>query len=237
MPGGIDPISVARVGASYRLSPRGREEVHVRMASKGYEPLVLLAVGAICLVVSGIHPYDRSTWCLEVFPVLVGAPLLIATHRPFPLTPLLYRLLFLHALILMIGGHYTYAQVPLGFWVQDLLHLSRNHYDRLGHFAQGFVPAMLAREILLRRSPLLPGKWLFFLVVCVCLAFSAFYELIEWWTAVIMGQAADAFLGTQGDPWDTQWDMFVALVGAVAAQLLLSRAHDRALGAMKFPEA
>ena len=135
----------------------------------------------------------------------------------------------------MIGGHYTYAQVPLGFWVQDLFHLGRNHYDRLGHFAQGFVPAMLVREILIRRSPLGPGKWLFFLVVCVCLAFSAFYELIEWWTAVMMGQAADAFLGTQGDPWDTQWDMFLALVGAVTAQLLLARTHDRALGTMKSP--
>ena len=205
------------------------------MASKGYEPLVLLAAGVICLVVSGIHPYDRSTWFLEVFPVLVGAPLLIATYQAFPLSPLLYRLLFLHALILMIGGHYTYAQVPLGFWVQDLFHLGRNHYDRLGHFAQGFVPAMLVREILIRRSPLGPGKWLFFLVVCVCLAFSAFYELSEWWTAVIMGHAADAFLGTQGDPWDTQWDMFLALVGAVTAQLLLARAHDRALETMKSP--
>jgi putative membrane protein len=165
-------------------------------------------------------------------PVLLGAPILIATYGRFPLTPLLYRLLFLHAAILMLGGHYTYAQVPLGFWAQDLLHLTRNHYDRLGHFAQGFVPAILAREILLRQSPLRPGKWLFFVVVCVCLAFSAFYELIEWWTALIMGQAAEAFLGTQGDVWDTQWDMSLALVGAVTAQLLLSRAHDRALQKM-----
>jgi len=205
------------------------------VTSKSREVFILLAAGVIGLVVSGIHPYDRSTWFLEVFPVLVGAPLLIATYQAFPLSPLLYRLLFLHALILMIGGHYTYAQVPLGFWVQDLFHLGRNHYDRLGHFAQGFVPAMLVREILIRRSPLGPGKWLFFLVVCVCLAFSAFYELSEWWTAVIMGQAADAFLGTQGDPWDTQWDMFLALVGAVTAQLLLARAHDRALETMKSP--
>jgi putative membrane protein len=140
-----------------------------------------------------------------------------------------YRLLFVHALILMLGGHYTYAKVPLGFWVQDWLGLARNHYDRLGHFAQGFVPAMLAREVLLRRSPLVRGKWLAFLVVCVCLALSATYELIEWLAAVLGGSAADAFLGTQGDVWDTQWDMFMAGVGAVSALLLLSRAHDRQL--------
>ncbi len=203
--------------------------MRVRIASRNYEPLALLLAGAACLVVSGINPYDRFTWLLEVTPVLLGVPILVATHRRFPLTPLIYRLLFVHALILMLGGHYTYAKVPLGFWVQDLLHLARNHYDRVGHFAQGFVPAILAREILLRQSPLRPGKWLFFLVVCVCLAFSAFYELIEWWTALIMGQAADAFVGTQGDVWDTQWDMSLALIGAVAAQLLLSRLHDRAL--------
>jgi len=206
------------------------------MRSIPREPLALLVVAIAALFVSGIHPFDRLTWFLEVFPVLVGAPLLIATYRSFPLTPLLYRLLFIHAFILMIGGHYTYARVPLGFWVQDLLQLGRNHYDRLGHFAQGFIPAMLAREILLRRSPLRPGKWLFFLAVCVCLAFSALYELIEWWTAVMVGQAADAFLGTQGDVWDTQWDMALALAGAVTAQLLLARAHDQALGKMKFPE-
>jgi putative membrane protein len=207
--------------------------VPARMESRAYEPLVLLMAGAVCLVVSGINPYDRFTWVLEVMPVLLGAPILIATYRRLPLTPLLYRLLLVHAVILMIGGHYTYAQVPLGFWVQDLLHLARNHYDRLGHFAQGFVPAILAREILIRQSPLRPGKWLFFLVVCICLAFSAFYEFVEWWTALIMGQAADAFLGTQGDPWDTQWDMFLAFVGAMAAQLLLSRLHDRALQKMR----
>jgi putative membrane protein len=193
------------------------------------EPLVLLVLMAIALAVSGIHPYDRTTWILEVAPILIGVPILIATYRRFPLTPLLYRLLFVHALILMLGGHYTYAEVPLGFWVRDLLGLARNHYDRLGHFAQGFVPALLAREVLIRRTPLRRGGWLFFLVTCVCLAFSATYEFIEWWSAVIGGSAADAFLGTQGDVWDTQWDMFLALIGALAAQLTLSRVHDREL--------
>ncbi len=193
------------------------------------EPLVLLALAALALGVSAIGPTDRLTWLLEVFPVLLGAPLLVATWRVFPLTPLLYRLLLAHALILILGGHYTYAEVPLGFWLQDLLDLARNPYDRIGHLAQGFIPAILAREILLRRSPLAAGKWLFFLVVAVCLAFSAFYEMIEWWAALLGGGAADDFLGTQGDPWDTQWDMFLALTGAVAAQLLLARAHDRAL--------
>ena len=172
------------------------------------------------------------TWLLEVAPILLGAPILIATYRRFPLTPLLYRLLFLHALILMVGGHYTYAKVPLGFWVQDLLGLARNHYDRLGHFAQGFVPAILAREVLLRKTPLRRGGWLFFLVTCVCLAFSATYEFIEWWSAVLGGSAADAFLGTQGDVWDTQWDMFLALVGALTAQITLSRVHDRQLATL-----
>jgi putative membrane protein len=151
------------------------------------------------------------------------------TYRRFPLTPLAYRLIFLHACILMVGGHYTYAEVPLGFWLRDLLGLARNHYDRLGHFAQGFVPAIVAREILLRKTPLMPGGWVFFLVTSICLAISAFYELVEWWTALASGEAATAFLGTQGDVWDTQWDMFLCLVGALTAQLTLSRVHDREL--------
>jgi putative membrane protein len=192
--------------------------------------LVLLGITAAALAASGIHPYERSTWWMEVFPIFLGVPLLIATWRRFPLTPLVYGLLFVHALILMLGGHYTYARVPLGFWVQDLFDLGRNHYDRLGHFAQGFIPAMLTREILLRRTPLRQGGWLFFLVTCVCLAFSACYEFVEWWAALIGGSAADAFLGTQGDVWDTQWDMFLALIGAITAQLLLARLHDRQLG-------
>ena len=191
------------------------------------EPAVLLVLGALALAASAVNVYDRVTWILEVFPIVLGVPLLIATRRRFPLTPLVYRLLFLHALILMLGGHYTYARVPLGFWVRDLLGLARNHYDRLGHFAQGFVPAILAREILLRQGVVRRGGWLFFLVTCVCLSLSAVYEFVEWGSAVLGGSAADKFLGTQGDPWDTQWDMFCALLGALAAQLTLSRMHDR----------
>lgn len=200
-----------------------------RILLRSQEPVILLILVVISLCISSFHPYDRTTWLLEVFPILIALPLLAATYRRFPLTPLLYRLMFVHSLILIVGGHYTYARVPAGAWVQHLFDLSRNHFDRLGHFAQGFVPAMISREILLRRSPLRPGKWLFFLVVCVCLAFSACYEFIEWWSAVIMGEAATDFLGTQGDTWDTQWDMFLALVGAVIAQMTLSRYHDREL--------
>ena len=197
------------------------------------EPAVLLALGAVLLVLSGIDPKDRYTWILEVAPAVVAAIVLVATHRRFPLTPLAYRLILLHACILMVGGHYTYAEVPLGFWVQRAFGLARNHYDRLGHFAQGFVPAIVAREILLRRTALKRGGWTFFLVTCVCLAISAFYELVEWWTALASGEAATAFLGTQGDVWDTQWDMFIALIGAVTAQLTLSRVHDRQLDALR----
>ena len=193
------------------------------------EALALIVLGAVALILSGIHPADSTTWWLEVFPIFFAVPILLATAHRFPLTPLAYRLIFVHALILMLGGHYTYAKVPLGFWVQDALHLGRNHYDRLGHFAQGFVPAIIAREVLLRRSPLERGKWLFFLVTCVCLAISASYELIEWLAALLGGSSADAFLGTQGDVWDTQWDMFMALVGALSALTLLSRVHDRQL--------
>ena len=195
------------------------------------EPLLLLGATALALVASGIGPYDRITWLLEVAPVLIGAPILVATYGRFPLTPLTYRLLFAHALILILGGHYTYARVPLGFWAQDLLELSRNHYDRVGHLAQGFVPSILTREILLRRSPLRPGRWLFFLTTSVCLAISAFYEMLEWWAALVWGGPAEAFLATQGDVWDTQADMFLALVGAVTAQLLLGPVHLRQLAA------
>ena len=197
--------------------------------SRSREPLVLLLLALGVLVWSGIGPKDRFTWLLEVLPVLIGGPVLVATHGRFPLTPLLTRLLFLHAVILMVGGHWTYAEVPLGFWMKETFHFARNHYDRIGHLAQGFVPAILAREILLRRTPLRPGGWLVTIVTALCLSFSALYELFEWGTAVATGSAADAFLGTQGDPWDTQWDMFLCLLGALAAQLLLSRAHDRAL--------
>lgn len=196
------------------------------------EPAVLLVLGALALAASAVNVYDRVTWILEVFPILLGVPLLIATRRRFPLTPLAYRLLFLHALILMLGGHYTYARVPLGFWLRDLLDLARNPYDRLGHFAQGFVPAILAREILLRRGVVRRGGWLFFLVTCVCLSLSAVYEFVEWGSAVLGGAAADEFLGTQGDIWDTQWDMLCALLGALTAQLTLSRMHDREIARM-----
>ena len=192
-------------------------------------PLILLAAIAAALAVSGLAPYDRTTWWLETFPIFLGAPVIIATRNRFPLTSLLYTLLAIHALILLVGGHYTYARVPLGFWVQDAFGFARNHYDRLGHFAQGFIPAILVREILLRTSPLRQGRWLFVLVTAVCLAFSACYEFLEWWTALAGGESAEAFLGTQGDVWDTQWDMFLALIGALTAQLTLGRVHDRAL--------
>lgn len=185
----------------------------------------LLGLGLGVLIWSGIDPADRLTWWMEVAPVLIAAPLLLFTRRRFPLTPLLYRLIFLHALVLMVGAHYTYAKVPIGIWAADWLDLSRNHYDRLGHLMQGFVPVMVGREILVRASPLQPGAWLTFLSLCVALSVSALYELIEWWAALLIGATADQFLATQGDVWDTQWDMFLALSGAVAALVLLSRLH------------
>jgi len=190
------------------------------------EPLALLGLCTVAIIISAVNPHDRVTWFLEVAPVLLGIPILVVTYSRFPLTPLLYRLLFLHSLILILGGHYTYARVPLGYWVQDLFDLARNHYDRLGHLAQGFIPAILVREILRRQISALKGGWLFFVVTCVCLAFSAFYEMIEWWAALMGGEAAESFLGTQGDVWDTQWDMFLALVGAISAQILFTRIHD-----------
>jgi len=195
-------------------------------------PLILLALWLLVLLWSGINPADRLTWALEVFPVVIAIPLLMFSWSRFPLTSLLYVLIFIHGLILMMGGHYTYAEVPLGFYVQDLFDLSRNHYDRLGHLLQGVTPAILAREVLIRRSPLESGKWLFVIATSIALAFSAFYEMIEWWTALLYGGSADSFLATQGDVWDTQWDMFMALIGAIGAQLLLSRVHDRQLERM-----
>lgn len=198
-------------------------------------PLALLAVIAVVFAWSGVTPHDRFTWVLEVAPVLIGVPILLATGRRFPLTPLLYTLLAAHACILMVGGRYTYAEVPVGFWVSEALGLARNHYDRLGHFAQGFVPAVLAREVLVRTSPLKGSRWLPAVVIAFCLAFSALYELVEWWTAVATGDSATAFLGTQGDVWDTQWDMFLALIGAVTALVTLSRVHDRQLAALAAP--
>lgn len=189
-----------------------------------------LLVGVLAVLAwSGIAPKDRFTWFLEVAPVLIAVPFLVATRARFTLTPLAYVLIAVHAVILMIGGHYTYAEMPLFNWLRDSLDLARNHYDRVGHIAQGFIPAIVAREVLIRLSPLRPGGWLFFLATCFCLAFSAFYELIEWWVAVGTGDDAVAFLATQGDVWDSQWDMFLALLGALASQLLLSAMHDRQL--------
>jgi putative membrane protein len=193
-----------------------------------------LAIGAalllVALVASGWQPYDRLTWLLEVAPVLIVLPLLWANRRRHPLTTLLYALIFIHALILILGGAYTYARVPLGFWMQELMDLSRNPYDKVGHFAQGFVPAIAAREILLRGAFVRGQRMLAFLVLCVVLAISASYELVEWAAALALGQGADEFLGTQGDPWDTQSDMVFALIGGSVALLLLSRLHDRQLG-------
>ena len=191
--------------------------------------LAALAIAGGATALSAIGPHDRLTWWLEVSPVLIGGALVFATRHRFPLSPLLLFLLVIHALILALGGHYTYARVPLGDTLRELFALERNPYDRIGHFAQGFVPAILVRELLLRTSPLAPGKWLFVLVTSVALAFSALYELIEWWAAVLLGADAESFLGTQGDVWDTQWDMALALSGALAAQLLLGRRHDRSL--------
>ena len=188
--------------------------------------LVLLAP---VLAWSWIGPHDRFTWWLESAPAVVGVPLIVVLQKRFPLSSLLLVLLWLHCVLLVTGGHYTYALVPLGEWAKGWFGWTRNNYDKLGHFTQGFVPAILTREILIRKSPLKGSKWLGFLVVCVCLAFSAFYELVEWFTAVTSGEAANDFLGTQGDPWDTQTDMLWALIGAVVAVTLFRRLHDRSL--------
>lgn len=185
---------------------------------------------ALILLFSGIRPYDRATWLLEVAPVLIALPVMVMTYRRFPLTTLLYVLIFIHALILILGGSYTYARVPLGSWVQEMFSLSRNPYDKLGHFAQGFVPFIVAREILLRGGYLSSRRMTGFLSICVVMTVSSFYELIEWWTALLLGQGAYEFLGTQGDIWDTQADMFYALLGATTALLVLSRLHDRQMG-------
>jgi putative membrane protein len=181
---------------------------------------------------SGYAPKDRFTWFLEVLPALIAFGLLVATRKRFPLTPLAYWLVLLHSCILMVGGRYTYAEVPLFNWIRDALDLERNNYDKVGHFAQGFIPAVIAREILLRKHVVLGRGWLFFIVACICLAMSAFYEFFEWWTSVLTGEAAEAFLGTQGYVWDTQSDMLFALIGALAALVLLSKAHDRQLKRM-----
>ncbi|MDH5358401.1 MAG: DUF2238 domain-containing protein [Gammaproteobacteria bacterium] len=189
----------------------------------------------ISLVISGIDPVaDRLTWTLETFPVMIGLIVLIFSFKLFPLTILSYRLLAVFGFILIIGGYYTYAENPLFNWIQTELDLARNNYDRLGHIMQGVVPAIVGRELLLRTSPLQRGKWLFAIVCAISLAISAFYELVEWWVALVNEQAAESFLGTQGDNWDTQWDMFLALSGSIVAQLGLGRVHDRQLQTLLF---
>jgi putative membrane protein len=193
--------------------------------------LALLVLAA--LILSGIAPHDRATWVMEVAPVFIAFPVLAATRRRFPLSDLLYVLIAIHMIVLIVGGAYTYARVPLGFWMQDWLHLARNPYDRVGHFMQGLVPALVAREILLRGGYVSGRRMAGFLSLCVAMTVSASYELIEWAAAVALGQGADDFLGTQGDPWDTQWDMFMALIGALVAITVVARLHDARMAALK----
>ena len=194
-------------------------------------PLTFLSAGFLVLIWSAIRPHDYFTWFLEVLPALIAVPLLLMLYPRLRFTNLLYFLILLHAAVLMVGGHYTYAEVPPFNWIRDHFHLARNDYDRLGHFMQGFVPAILAREVLIRKSPLKGSRWLPFLVWCVCMAVSACYELFEWGVAEATGAASNDFLGTQGDPWDTQWDMFTCLIGASVSLLCLSRFHDRQIAA------
>lgn len=191
--------------------------------------IIWLAIYFFVLIWSGIHPKDYFTWFLEVLPALIGFAAIATTYKKFKLTELAYWLILIHCIILMVGGHYTYAEVPLFDWIKDYLGSERNNYDKVGHFAQGFIPAIIAREILIRKSVVKQPGWLFFIILCICLAISAFYELIEWWAAVLSGTSAEAFLGTQGYIWDTQSDMAIAMLGALASLLLLSRWHDRQL--------
>ncbi len=193
-----------------------------------------IAIFVIVLAWSGVAPKDYLTWIMEVLPAVVGAAVLWYTRERFPLTSLTYVLILIHCIILMVGGHYTYPEVPFGDWVRDLFDHSRNNYDKLGHFAQGFVPAIIAREVVIRLLVFNSKRWRDFFIVCLCLAISAFYELIEWWVALLTGEGAHAFLGTQGYLWDTQSDMGVALLGAVLALLILGRLHDRQLQAAGF---
>jgi putative membrane protein len=213
-----------------RISP-SRQQTILSLAA-----IVLIAI----LIASGLHPYDRATWLMEVLPVLIALPILAWSYRRFPLTNLLYFLIFLHALILIGGGTYTYARVPFGFWLQDILSSARNPYDKIGHFAQGLIPALVAKEILWRggyvATPVgkqVGGKMVAFISICIAMAISAWYELIEWWAALIMGQGADEFLGTQGDQWDTQSDMFMAFIGSTVAMVLLARWHNRQIVALQ----
>ncbi len=204
------------------------------MANKKTFFISLLTIFGVVFVWSAIKPHDFFTWLLEVMPVIIALPILFFTYQKFPLTRLLYILILIHAIILMIGGHYTYALVPIDdlpvfSWLKETFDLDRNYYDRIGHFAQGFVPAIIAREILIRNSVVEAGAWLFFVVCCICLSISVCYELIEWWVAVAAGAASEDFLGAQGDVWDAQWDMLMALIGAISAQILLKNMHDKQL--------
>ncbi len=199
------------------------------MRPEDREPLALVGIWLVLAALSAIDPYDWRLWALEIAPVPLALAILIPTYRRFRWTHLSYRLMFLMACVLTLGAHYTYGRVPLGEWAREAFDLQRNHYDRLGHVVQGFVPAILAREFVLRLSPLRAGPLLFFLVTCVCLAGAAFYELVEWWIVVAAEESKEHFLAMQGDPWDAQWDMLLALIGAIVSQLLLGRTHDRAL--------
>ena len=213
-------------GPIQNIKPRHNSAMRSQSATLLY---TLAALNLALLAFSRIGAFDAATWWLEVAPALLVWPLLLATHRHFALTPLLLALIFIHACILILGGHYTYARVPLGAWIQQAFDMARNPYDGIGHLAQGFIPAIAARELLLRKTALTCGGWLFTLVTAVCLAISAIYELIEWGVAVAIGEGADAFLGAQGDPWDTQKDIALAWLGAMLAQVLLARWHDRQL--------
>ena len=195
--------------------------------------ILWLAVYFLVLIWSGINPKDYFTWLLEVFPALVGLFIMAVTYNKFRLTPLTYFLILIHSVILMVGGHYTYAEVPLFNWIRDTFDMARNNYDKIGHLAQGFIPAVIAREILLRLEIVVKKGWLSFIVICICLAISAFYELIEWWAALLSGEAAEAFLGTQGYVWDTQSDMALALLGAILSLLLLAKIHDNQIRNIK----
>lgn len=199
-------------------------------------PIVCLVAFGVGLMLSETGAKDRFTWLLEVLPALVAVPILVVTYARFRFTSMLYVLMTIHAGILMMGGHYTYAEVPLGFWMERVFHFARNDYDRIGHFAQGFVPALVAREILIRKN-VVRGRWLVLFVMSFCMAVSALYELFEWLAAVTTSNGATAFLGTQGDPWDTQEDMFMCLVGASVALIAMSRLHDRALRGYVSPNA
>jgi putative membrane protein len=196
-------------------------------------PCILFAVVMSIALWSGVNPHDRFTWILETFPAFLAIGILFATRRKFYFTDLAYSLIALHCVVLLVGGHYTYTEVPLFNWLRDDFNLARNYYDRVGHFVQGFVPAMVARELLLRTSPLTSGKWLFVIIVLSCLGISAWYEIFEWGVATLTGEAADSFLGTQGDIWDTQKDMIMAFIGAISALITLSGWHDRTLEKIK----